>query len=200
MDFLLDPNIAYLVLLAGIFLTFLAIATPGTGLAEAGALFCFVLAGYSAYHLSVNWWALILLMLSVVPFVQAIRTPKGTAFLAVSLLLLVAGSVFLFGGEGQLISVNPLVAFLSAGLVSISLWFVLRKGIQVMHARPTHDLGALVGQVGDARSSIHRDGSVYIDGELWSARSDAEIPAGSHVRVVGREGLILVVKAEKSES
>jgi membrane-bound serine protease (ClpP class) len=199
MDFLLDPNIAYLVLLAGIFLTFLAIATPGTGLAEVGALFCFVLAGYAAYNLSVNWWALILLMLSVVPFIQAIRSAKGTPYLVLSILLLVAGSVFLFGGEGQLISVNPLVALLSAGLVSLSLWFVFRKAIQVMRARPAHDPDGLVGQIGDARSSIHRDGSVYIDGELWSARSDTEIPAGSHVRVVSREGLILVVKPDHSE-
>ena len=63
MDFLLDPNIAYLILLAGVLLGFLAIITPGTGMFEVGAFFCLLLAGYAVYNLSFNWWALLLLVL-----------------------------------------------------------------------------------------------------------------------------------------
>ena len=37
MDFLLDPNVAYLILLAGVLMGFLSLVTPGTGLFEAGA-------------------------------------------------------------------------------------------------------------------------------------------------------------------
>ncbi len=40
MDFLLDPNFAYLILLAGILLGFLAIVTPGTGRSIGGLYFC----------------------------------------------------------------------------------------------------------------------------------------------------------------
>ena len=39
MDFLLEPNVAYLILLAGVLLGFLALVTPGTGLFEIGAFF-----------------------------------------------------------------------------------------------------------------------------------------------------------------
>jgi membrane-bound serine protease (ClpP class) len=96
MDFLLNPNIAYLILLGAVLLGMMAIASPGTGLFEIGAFFCIALAGYALYHLSFNWWALVLVGLSIVPFVYAIQRPKREPFLALSILLLVIGSVFMF--------------------------------------------------------------------------------------------------------
>ncbi len=199
MDFLLDPNIAYLILLAGILLGFLAIVTPGTGLLEAGAFICVVLAGYAVYNLSINWWALLLLAISVVPFIYAARQPKREMYLGLSILLLVLGSVFLFAVDGWRPAVNPLVAFLSSGLVSAFLWIAVRKSVQAASVRPAHDLEVLVGQSGEARTKVHDDGSVYVNGELWSAKSGSEIPAGSHIRVVRREGFVLVVEKEKTE-
>jgi len=74
------------------------------------------------------------------------------------------------------------------------LWIAVRKSIEAATVRPSHDLGALVGQVGEARTKVHDDGSVQVDGELWSARSEQEIPVGSPVRVVRREGFILFVE------
>ena len=200
MDFLLNPNIAYLILITGILLGFLAIVTPGTGLLEVGALFCVVLAGYAIYNLSVNWWALLLLLISIVPFLYAVRKPKRELYLGVSILLLVIGSVFLFAVDGFKPAVNPLVALLSSGLVSAFLWIVVRESVQAASARPAHDLEGLVGKVGEARTEIDDDGSVFVAGEMWSARSGSDsIPVGSHVRVVRREGFTLVVEIEKAE-
>ena len=201
MDFLLNPNIAYLILLTGILLGFLAIVTPGTGLLEVGALFCVVLAGYAIYNLSVNWWALLLLLISIGPFLYAVRKPKRELYLGLSIFLLVIGSVFLFAVDGFKPAVNPLVALLSSGLVSAFLWIVVRKTVQAASARPAHDLEGLVGKVGEARTAIDDDGSVFVAGEMWSARSGSNsIPVGSHVRVVRREGFTLVVEIEKAET
>ncbi|MEP7137218.1 MAG: hypothetical protein ABI904_20005, partial [Chloroflexota bacterium] len=96
MDFLLEPNIAYLVLLASVLLGFMALVSPGTGLFEVGAFFCIALAGYAVYNLSFNWWALVLLLLSIVPFVYAIQKPKREVYLGLAILLIVVGSVFMF--------------------------------------------------------------------------------------------------------
>ena len=76
MEFLLDPDVAYLFLLGGVFLALMAIATPGTGFFEIGAFFCFALAGYAIYNISINFWALIVIGLGVVPFVYALQKPK----------------------------------------------------------------------------------------------------------------------------
>lgn len=194
MDFLLDPNIAYLILLGAVLLGMMAIASPGTGLFEIGAFFCIALAGYAIYHLSFNWWALILLGLSIVPFVYAIQKPKREPFLALSIVLLVIGSVFMFPRtEGQAI-VNPFVAIIASALVAGFLWIAVRKSVEATGMRPTHDLTGLVGQIGEARTGVNDEGSVLVAGELWSARSETPIPAGSSIRVLRREGFILIVE------
>jgi membrane-bound serine protease (ClpP class) len=194
MDFILDPNIAYLILLGAVLLAMLALASPGTGLLEVGAFFCIALAGYAIYNLSFNWWALSLLGLSIVPFVYAIQKPKREPFLALAILLMVVGSVFVFPRtEGQA-TVNPLVAVVGSGLVAGFLWVAVRKSVEAANMRPSHDLTGLVGQTGEARTRVSDEGSVLVRGELWSARSEKPIPAGSSIRVLQRDGFVLVVE------
>lgn len=200
MNFLLDPNIAYLILLGGILLGLMAIVTPGTGLFEVGGFFCLVLAGYAVYNLSFNWWALLLIVLSFIPFVYASQKPGREIHLGLAILLLLVGSVFLFAVDGWRPAVHPLVAFLASGSLAVFLWIIVRKSVQAASVRPAHDLDALVGRVGEARTSIKDDGSVYVGGEMWTARSDGEIPSGSRIRVVRREGFVLIVEKEKSNS
>ncbi len=198
MDFLLDPNVAYLFLLAGVLFGLLAIVTPGTGLLEVGAFFCLTLAGYAVYNLSFNWWAFVILALSIVPFFYAFQSPKREPFLVLSILGLVAGSVFLFARENGQPAVNPLLALVASGLLTGFLWIAVRKAVQAASIRPTHDLARLVGQSGESKTQIHSDGSVQVGGELWSARSDKVIPVGSPIRVIGREGFLLVVEIENT--
>lgn len=194
MDFLLDPTIAYLFLLGGVLLGMLALVTPGTGLFEIGAFFCIALAGYAIYHLSFNWWAMMLLGLSVIPFVYALRKPRREPFLAAAIVLLVLGSVFMFPRTEDQPYVNPFVAIFASGLVAGFLWISVRKSVEAANIRPLHDMTALIGQVGEARTKVNDEGSVLVAGEMWSARSDTPIPAGSSVRVVRREGFILIVE------
>lgn len=198
MDILLNPNVAYLILLGGVLLGLMAIVTPGTGLFEVGAFFCLALAGYAVYNLSFNLWALVVLVLSILPFFYAIQKPKRELYLGLSIFLLVIGSVFLFAVDGWKPAVNPFVAFLSSILLAVFLWIVVRKSVQAASARPAHDLNGLVGAIGETRSQVHEEGSVYVAGEMWSAKSGQPIPAGSLVRVIRREGFVLVV--EKNES
>ena len=148
MDFLLNPNIAYLFLLGGVFLAMLALATPGTGFFEVGAFFCIALAGYAIYTLSINLWALVFVILSIVPFIYSLRRPNWQWFLGGSILVLAIGSIFLFSTETGAPAVNLFVALSSSTLVSGFLWIAVGKTIQASLVRPGHDLDALVGQVG----------------------------------------------------
>ena len=148
------------------------------------------------YNLSFNWWALVILVLSIVPFLYAIQKPKREIYLGLSILLFVIGSVFLFAVDGWKPAVNPFVALVTSVLLAVFLWIVARKSMQAAGAPPMHDLEALTGSLGEAKTKIHKEGSVYVAGEMWSARSDKAIPAGSPIRVVRREGFILVVEKD----
>lgn len=198
MNILLDPNLAYLLLLVGTLLGLLALVTPGTGGLEIGAFFCLLLAGYAVTQLDFNLWALILILVSVAPFVYSIRKPKQEAFLALAILGLVIGSAYLFLGEKWYIpGVNPFVALVASLMYAAFVWLAVRKSIQAILAPPTHNLAALVGQVGEAKTRIHEDGSAQVAGELWSARSKTPIPAGRQVKVIARDGFILEVESDK---
>jgi membrane-bound ClpP family serine protease len=88
------------------------------------------------------------------------------------------------------------LALISSVLYAGFLWIAIQKTLQASHMRPLNDLSTLVGQIGEAKTRIHAEGSVQIAGELWSARSDKVIPNGSFVRVVAREGFILIVEKQ----
>lgn len=197
----LNPNLAYLFLVGGFSLAIMAILTPGTGVLEIAAFFCLLLAGYGVYNLPINYWALVILFFGVFSFIWAVRKSSQAIYLLISILTLVVGSAYLFKGEASWKpAVNLVLATVTSILVGGFFWIVARKTLEADASPPSHDLRDLVGAIGEAKSDIHQEGSVQVLGELWSARSEVPIPAGSLVRVIAREGFILDVVLEEDNS
>ncbi len=194
MNSIVNPDIAYLLLMFGAIFLMMAIVTPGTHLLEGGALLMLAAAGYEIYNLGFNWWALLILALALVPFIYSIRKPGREWALVVSILALIVGSLYIFPGTGFFPIVNPVLAVIISLMSAGWLWFIVRKGMQAIHARPMQDLQNLIGQSGQAKTEILDAGSVQVNSELWSARSEQSIPAGSRIRVVNREGFTLIVE------
>lgn len=193
MNLLLDPNLAYALLMFTLLLITLAILVPGTGVIEVIALVVGTLAGYTLLQQTLRFWAAIVLLLGGVCFGVAMWRRKLLWLLPAWLGLLI-GSLFLFEAPGRVIAVHPLLALSASLLLGGYFWFGVRKGIEVLRTKPpAHTLEQLLGQVGETRTPVHHEGSVYVNGELWSARSRTPIPAGKPIRVVGREGLTLLV-------
>ena len=193
MDILLDPNVAYLLLVGGFLLAILSLFAPGTGLIEIGALFMLVLAGFSIASQSFNWWALVILLLGVVPFLLALRRSRRILFLVLALASLIIGSVFLITTPEGYPAVNPFVAAVTSVLVGGTVWMIAHRLLDAI-ARPVVSSSDVVGKTGEARTDILSEGSVYVGGEEWTARSRSFIPAGSTVVVKSQEGLVIEVE------
>ena len=173
----------------------MALLAPGTTILEILAFFTLLLAGYGIYNLSVNAWALVVLLLGVVLFVIAVRKFRHPVFLVLSIVLIILGSVYIFPGETWWQpGVNPFLATVVSLLVGGYVWVIATKAWEVAITPPVHDINALVGLTGEAKTDIHKEGSVQVAGELWSAQSKEPISQGSMVRVIGREGFILQVE------
>jgi membrane-bound serine protease (ClpP class) len=172
----------------------LAVLTPGTGIIEVGAFFALALAGWAVYNLEVNLWAFAILVLGVFPFLIAVRRSGQLVYLAVAIGALVIGSTFLFRGEGLRPAVNPVLAVITSVLSGGFLWVAASKTLEAIEITPAHDLSSLIGETGETRTDVHEEGSVYVAGELWTARSSDPIPSGVAIRVVGREGFLLEVE------
>jgi membrane-bound serine protease (ClpP class) len=193
-EFLLNPNIAYLILIAAALVTVLAILNPGSGVLEIMALFLLILSGYTVYRLPINLWALGVLAVGVVPFLFALRRSGKTIYLIFSILALVVGSTFLFSSPGWQPAVNPILALIVSVLLAGFIWLVATKALEAERMRPAHDLDTLIGAIGEAKTEINDEGSVQVGSELWSAQSNEVIPAGARVRVIGRQGFFLIVE------
>lgn len=192
-DFLLNPNVAYVALITGFLLAVLAMLAPGTGFLEGGAIVLLILAGWGVYNLPINLWALIVLLLGVFPFILAVRQSGNLTFLVISILALVVGSAFLFQGEGWRPAVDPILAVVMSSIVGGFFWVVVRSIIESEQAGPSHDLEGLVGRTGEARTDIGDEGTVQVAGELWTAQSDEHIPEGTRIKVMARQGFVLQV-------
>ena len=194
-EFLLNPNIVYLFIIGGMSLAFMAILTPGTGIIEITALFALIVAGWGVFNLPINYWAMVLLFVGVFPPIFALRKTKKLYFLGISVASLVIGSAYLLkGGSWYSLAISPGLAIVVSVLIGGLFWIITQKTLEADAAPPSHDLSALIGAEGEAKSHIHQEGSVQVNKELWTARSDQPIAAGSQIRVISREGFVLIVE------
>lgn len=194
MEFLLEPNIAYLILSFGLMITVLAMLSPGTGVLEVASLLVLALVAWEVINLSFNWWALISILVGFVFFFIAVRKPKQPVYLVISIAALVIGSAFLFPSDvWWQPAVNPILALVVSVLMTSFFWVVTHKILEARSAPPSLDLDLVIGETGEAKTDIHNEGTVLIGSELWSARSEEQISLGTRVKVTGRDGFILFV-------
>lgn len=200
MNVLLDPNVAYLLLIGGLVLGIIAVITPGTGFIELGALFTIILAIYVISNLTVNAWAITVMLLGFVPLIFSSKKELRKYMIPASGLLVLLGSMFMFRSETGQPQANLVLIAVMAVIALTILWLFTIKGIEVIKRSPAFNLSKLVGEETEAITDIHDDGTVHINGEDWSAHSSTLIPAGTMVRVVDRKGLILIVQPVEANS
>ncbi|HSR47042.1 MAG TPA: NfeD family protein [Anaerolineales bacterium] len=192
-------NVFYLCLVLGVWTAAMAVATPGTGFLEAFSLVLLAGAAIGMLVWPVNPLAFIPLVLGVAALIYSVVRRRPSAWWVLgSAALLSLGSIFLYENASGGPAVEPVLAILMTTLTVLFFWFGVRRGIEVQLAAPTVDAEIVVGQVGEARSPVHRSGTVYVGGELWSARSESPIQRGQRVRVVGLDGLIVDVEPVES--
>lgn len=194
---LINPRLAYLLLVAGLALIVFEFFAASVGFAAVVGAAGVLGAAYGFSHLPVRWWALALLALAVLAFsidVQAGGVGTWTAIGTVSLLV---GSLALYGGSSRLHVPWWETALVSAGVL---LFFVgaVPAFVRSRFSTPTIGREGLVGEVGEAEVAVDPDGLVVIRGSRWRARTNRATPieAGARVQVVAVEGLVLEVEPE----
>jgi membrane-bound serine protease (ClpP class) len=195
MNFLSNPNIAYLLVVAAAMLTLTSILFPGSNLSKIAILVCLVGAEFELLNLQSNPWALVIVALSPLPYFVAIRQAGlRRPLLVVTAGMLIFGSVFLLVDKKGLPMVNSGLLLLVSIICVQFIWVATERRLNAQGTRRGAEPNSLVGLVGTATTRVEDVGMVNIEGEICSARSDQPIPAGSTVRVLKLEGRILVVK------
>ncbi|HEU0291090.1 MAG TPA: NfeD family protein [Anaerolineales bacterium] len=197
MEFLINPNAAYILIVSAVMLLLLTYNEPKFTWPKAGMAFCFLAAGVELLYLNGNAWAFLVVALSPLPFIIAIRqTPVRSHLLLLTILMLTHGSFFLLVDQNG----RPVVDYGLAGFVSVLcgafIWISTGRSRNAQGARLSDDPNSVAGLIGEARTDIesHSAGSVLVEGEIWQARSKKPIQAGAMVRILRQDGFWLTVK------
>jgi len=146
--------------------------------------------------LPVSWAAFILLLAGVALLVLDVHVTSHGALTVAGLIAMAVGAIFLFqNAPAPYHTSTPLVV--GVAVVLGSAWaFAVGKAWQVRHKPVEVTPERIAGSVGEVR----RDGLVFVNGELWQARTSdgGQLRPGERVRVESLDGLVLTVKPEAS--
>jgi membrane-bound ClpP family serine protease len=196
MDFLININLAYLLIVAAVMRAIMIILSSKTDASAKGIVLCLGIAAYELYYLTANPWALAITALSPFPYFFAVRQTGNFRHLLLvfTAIMLVFGSIFTFMDKSGHPAINPALMWLVSIVCAQFIWVVTDHRLNAKAAKRGIKLDPIVGIIGTAITNVSDMGLVEIEGETCSARSDHPILAGSTVRILKNEGMILVVK------
>jgi membrane-bound serine protease (ClpP class) len=194
-----DPNVAYVLMLIGIYGLFFEFANPGYILPGVAGAISLVLALYAFQILPVNYAGLALLSLGLMFMLAEAFVPSFGALGIGGVIGFVIGSIILFdqGDTGYAVSL-PLIlalALLSAGFFL----FVVGAAIKARQRPVVSGREELLQASGEVLDDFADSGRIRVHGEVWQAVTKVPLRRGEKVRVRSVEGLVLGVEPETEE-
>lgn len=194
---LTSPSIAYFLLVVGLALIVFEFFTISIGLAGGTGAVALVAAFVGFSHLPVTWWALGLILVAMLGYAIDVQAGRAYSWTVIATILLVVGTLFLYGGSSRLDVYWWVVALV---VVSTVVFFVTAMPVAVRSRFSTPTIGreSLIGEMGEAAVDVAPDGVVILRGAHWRARTNRATPitAGEAIRVVEVDGLVLEVEPE----
>jgi membrane-bound serine protease (ClpP class) len=199
-NFLADPNVAVILMLAGMMGLYIEFNNPGLILPGVAGAVCLVLTGFALQILPFDWIGLVLMFAGLGLLIAEIFvTSFGLLFAAGIVCFLLGGTMVFEQPEVSDLNVDfwSVLVPAVAGLGAFSALVVFSIG-RTMFTRQTAGVDEMIGLIGRTTSALEPDGKVFVRGEYWNASADTKIAAGEAVEVVAVEGLRLRVRRSVS--
>ncbi len=194
LDFLLDPNIAFLVLAVGALALYAEFNHPGAILPGVVGVVFILLALFALNLLPTRYAAFTLILAAFLLFaLEAKFATHGILGLG-GIALLTVGGLLLVDGPIPQMRVKLWVALsVSVPLGAITI-FLMTIALRARHSKVVTGEQGMIGAIGEARTDIDPEGKVMIGGELWNAHARSRVGYGEQVVVRKIEGLELEVE------
>lgn len=193
-----SPNVAYILMLLGIYGLFFELANPGAIFPGVFGAISLMVAMFALQMLPVSYVGLGLILLGIAFMVGELFVPSFGALGIGGVIAFAIGSVILFDTEAQQFRVSlPIIValtLLSAGFFLIA----LRALIKAREGPVVSGQEQLVTSRGRALEDFHDVGQVRVHGEIWNARTRTPVRAGQAIRVTAMDGLTLTVEPIES--
>ena len=189
-----DPNVAYVLLLIGIYGLIYEMANPGAMVPGVSGAIALVLALYAFQALPVNFAGLALLVLGIAFMTLEAFVPSFGVLGIGGAIAFAVGSIMLFRDDsGQIAVALPVIG--TFVILSIGLFVgVIGYAVKSRHRPVVTGAEEMVGAIGEVLEDFHARGRIRVHSESWIAQSDRPVRKGQRLRVVAIDGLTLKVE------
>lgn len=194
-----DPNLAYILLILGIYGIFFELYSPGAIFPGVIGGICLILAFYSMHTLPINYAGLALIIFAVILFILEIKIVSHGILTIGGVISLLLGSLMLIDTESFLEAMEISIELIILIVILTSAFFVfaITFGIKAQKKKIATGQEGIVGERGMAISNLNPEGEVKVHGEIWIAEStEGDIRKGSYIVVTEIQNLRLKVRKE----
>ncbi|PJJ75511.1 membrane-bound serine protease (ClpP class) [Thermoflavifilum aggregans] len=198
-----DPNVAYVLLLLGMFGILFELYNPGGVLPGIIGVICLIVAFYAMNALPVNYAGVGLIIFSVILFLLEIKIASHGALALGGIISLLLGSMMLIKPDSSfdVVRLSGSVILFSVLLTALFFFVVIGIGLKAQQLKPVTGIQGMVGERGVAITSLNPAGAVRVHGERWNAIAEGSpIAEGEIIEVVRVDNLTLYVKSVASSS
>jgi len=193
-----DPTLIPILMMLGVFGLFYELLNPGFVLPGVIGAISLLLALYAVQVLPVNYAGLALILVGIAFMVAEAFAPSFGALGIGGVIAFIAGSIMLIdtGVEGYGVAWAPVTVTAIIGAVLFG--GIATLAVKAHKRRVVSGQEEILGSTGEALEAIKETGRVRVHSEEWQARTSTPLKRGQRIKVVGMDGLILIVEPELS--
>lgn len=194
LGWLMDPNIAFLVLAIGGLSLYAEFNHPGAIVPGVVGVIFILLSLFALNLLPTRYASLALIVLAFVLFALEAKFVTHGILTVGGIVVLTLGGVLLVDGpipEMRVKLLTSLAVSIPFGLITV---FLMSIAWRARRNKVVTGSQGIIGEVGVARTDLLPNGKVFVHGELWNAHSSKPILSGSQIRVIAVRELELEVE------
>lgn len=200
LSFLMDPDIAFILLAIGALALYTEFNHPGAVWPGTVGIVFILLAIFALHLLPIRFAAVVLIFASFVLFALDAKfgthgalAVGGIATLTIGALLLVDSPI----PQMRVKLATALAVSIPLGAITV---FLMSVALQARRNKIMTGVEGLIGEIGVAQTQLAPAGKVFVHGEIWDAVATTDVPAGEKVVVQKVDGLQLKVDAAKERN
>ena len=197
LNIITDPNIAYILLLLGMYGIMFELYNPGAILPGVVGVIALILAFYSMHTLPVNYAGLALIIFGIILFLLEIKIVSHGLLAIGGIISLLLGSMMLIRSDSSLefVKLSRWVIISATAVTALFFLFVVGVGLKAQRRKVFSGIGGMVGATGTSLDTLDPFGTVKVQGETWNAESvSGKISTGEKVVVIEMKNLKLFVE------
>jgi len=193
LSFITNPNVAYILMLIGIYGLIFEFATPGTLIPGIVGTVSLMLSLYAFQVLPISYAGFALMLFGLALMIAEALAPSFGILGLGGGLAFIIGSIFLMDTSAPGYGISPALIG-TLGLLNLAFFaFVLGAVIQARKRPVVTGAGIMVGKKAVALEDFDFEGKVKTRGEIWRARSPVPVQAEQDLKITGTDGLVLLV-------